>query len=342
MRVLLFIVAAVLCLAATTLADEQQQLDEIEQQHEELRRNIQAMDMLASQTQAAADKFKSEQSLWEQSSADAVQAQQQQHLHKEDRTHQDLVLHQLEQREQQLHEMERQSSVASGPALAVMNETIFTEPFLLPMHQSLQFPHCFTPGTECTLAFWLWVSAQEELLNDSPEHNLQSIISSNLPSGLLSPSLLLGVAPDKMKPFLSINGLSTGAVVGVFSHTEIQPDRWVHLALSLDEHALSLFVNGQRTAVIQVPAGTPPTCVSSMIERGRIPLSRDNISSFGDQQVSIDVNNPFGWTVDGCTQCRLWPFNTTLGFGGSKVTPGADAVVARAVLYSTKMDDSGV
>ena len=338
MRAFLWFVAAVLCVAASTLADEQQQqLDEIDHQQQELRRNLQAMDLLASQTQAAADKFKAEQSLWEQSSADASQPHQDQ-----EQTYRDHAFLQLEQREQQLHEMELQSALSSAHGLPTFNETIFTEPFLLPMHQSLQFPHCFTPGAECTLAFWIWVAPTEELMDDSPNHNLVSIISSNLPPGLLSPSLLLGVAPDKMKPFLSINGLNNGAIVGVFGHSEIQPDRWVHLALSLDEHSLSRFVNGKRTAVVPIPVPTPPTSASSLMERGRNPSSNDNISTVGDHTVSGDANNQFGWTVDGCLQCRLWPFNSTLGFGGSKVTPGADAVVARAVLYSTKMDDSGL
>ena len=66
MRALLWVVAVVLYLAAATLANEQQQQeqDEIDRQQEELRRNLQAMDLLASQTQASADKFRAEQSLW--------------------------------------------------------------------------------------------------------------------------------------------------------------------------------------------------------------------------------------------------------------------------------------
>jgi len=78
-----------------------------------------------------------------------------------------------------------------------------------------------------------------------------------------------------------------------------------------------------------------------MIEHGRIPPSYDELSTFGSEQASGKDNNSLGWTTDGCGQCRLWPFNVTLGFGGSRLTPAADAVVARAVLYNTNMDDSG-
>jgi hypothetical protein len=251
-------------------------------------------------------------------------------------------MRQLDQQEQHLHDLELRTSQMSGPVPATLNETIFTEPFLLPMHQSLQIPHCFTPGSECTLAFWVWVSPQEELLDHSQEHSLVCIITSNLPPELLSPTLLLGVAPKKMHPFLSIKGSASGALVGVFSDTEIESDRWVHLTLSLDQHALSLFVNGRRTAIVPIADSTPPTCSSTMIERGRSPPTNENISIVGNNHASGDVTNAFGWTADGCEQCRLWPFNTTLGFGGNRVTPGADAVIARAVLYNTKMDNSGV
>lgn len=341
MRALLWVVAVVLCLAAATLANEQQQQeqDEIDRQQEELRRNLRAMDLLASQTQAAADKFRAEQSLWEQSIADASQLQHE-HEHHGAQEHQHIDIQQLDRQELLQPDVEPRIAPTSGfPAL---NETIFTEPFLLPMHQSLQFPHCFTPGNECTLAFWIWVAPQEELLNESPSHSFASIITSTLPPGLLSPSLLLGVAPQKMHPFLSINGLDNGALVGVFSHTEIEPDRWVHVALSLDGISLSLFINGKRTAIVQLPVPTPPpTCVSSMIQRGRNPPSYENISTVGNEQGGGDAANAFGWSADGCQQCQLWPFNTTLSFGGSRTAPGADAVIARAVLYNTKMDDSG-
>ena len=347
MRALLLFAALVLCLASATLADEQQQQQqqqqqhqddvEFEQQQEELRRNLEAMELLALQTQAAADKFRAEQRLWEQASADAAQLEQQQQqlqMQQDQEMPHEVKMHQLEQ-------LEQQHAQLSHTARPNFNETIFTDPFVLPMHQTLQIPHCFTPGSECTLGFWLWLAPDEDLLRDSMDHTLVSIISSNLPPGLLSPTLLLGVAPEKLKPFLSINGLSNGALVGVFSHTALKPQRWVHLALSLDPHALSLFVNGKRTAVLPLGAGTPPTCTSSMIEHGRIPPSYDELSTFGSEQASGKDNNSLGWTTDGCGQCRLWPFNVTLGFGGNRLTPAADAVVARAVLYNTNMDDSG-
>ena len=341
MRALLLCVIVVLCFTTATVADDQEQQDEPDRQQDELRRNLQAMDMLASHTQVAADDFRIEQSSWEKPVAELQPEHE--HLVQQDQhqQHRDLQLLQLEQQEKQLHEVDRQTTQFQRQSLT-LNDTVFTEPFLLPIHQSLQFPHCFTPGIECTLAFWIWIAPQEELLDESPDHSLVSIISSSLPPGLLSPSLLLGVAPDKLKPFLSLNGLTNGALVGVFSHTAIDPGRWVHLALSLDEHALSLFVNGRRTAVVTIPAPTPPTSSSSMIERGRSPPSSANLSTIGDDPYSDQTSNPFGWTDLGCEQCRLWPFNMTLGFGGSRVTPGADAVIARAVLYNSKMDDSGM
>jgi hypothetical protein len=333
MRSLLLFVACVLCLASAASTNDQQD-DEFAQQ--ELLRNLQAMELLASQTQAAADTFRSEQKLWDESLADAAQLGQDQHL----LMHRHLQLLQVDQQGELPLEAE-QGAQLSGTVSSSFNETIFNEPFVLPSHQSLQIPHCFSSESECTLAFWLLVAPSEELLSDSPEHNLVSIVSSNLPPGLLSPSLLLGVAPEKMKPFVAINSLSSGALVGVFSHTEIQPNSWVHLALSVDSSSLTLFVNGQRTAVLPIPISTHPTCSSSMIERGRSPPSNQSISTVGNNQASVSGKNPFGWTSDGCEQCRLWPFNTTLGFGGNRATPGADAVVARATLYNTKIDGSG-
>ena len=347
MRVLLLLIAVALCLATATLADEQQkqQQDEFDQQQEELRRNLAAMELLASQAQASADKFRAEQRLWEQATADAAQLeQQQQHLQMQQDQEQmprEQHMQRLEHQEQQLHQLEQQYAQLSDTVRSNFNETIFTDPFVLPMHQTLQIPHCFTPGSECTLAFWIWLAPDEDLMRESMDHSLVSIISSNLPPGLLSPILLLGVAPDKLKPFLSINGLSNGALVGVFSHSALKPQRWTHLALSLDPHALSLFVNGKRTAVLPLGVSTPPTSSSSMIEHGRIPPSDVQLSTFGSEHSSDKENNPLDWTAEGCGQCRLWPFNITLGFGGNRLTPAADAAIARAVLYNTNMDDSG-
>ena len=65
MRALLLCVIVVLCYTTATIADDQEQQDQPDRQQEELRRNLQAMDMLASHTQVAADNFRIEQSSWE-------------------------------------------------------------------------------------------------------------------------------------------------------------------------------------------------------------------------------------------------------------------------------------